>query len=135
MTPNTEDSRNGRRRLSEIVEAVVPFAVDERSPKVEAKQEPATDTTPTFATRAGVNALAGVSKNKLLLLGGGLAIAVLFFIFTALVGKSPKRQTTEDSIAARKTGDDAANKGQCDPVDGDRSQPCPRQLGRAARAE
>ncbi len=92
MTSNTEDSRNGRRRLSEIVEAVVPFAVDERSPKVEAKQEPATDTTPAFATRTGVNALAGVSKNKLLLLGGGLAIAVLFFIFTALVGRSPKRQ-------------------------------------------
>ena len=94
MTPNTEDNRNGRRRLSEIVEAVVPFAVDERSPKVEAKQEAARDTTPAFATRTGVNALAGVSKNKLLLLGGGLAVAVLFFIFTALVGKSPKRQAT-----------------------------------------
>ncbi len=94
MTPNTEDSRNGRRRLSEIVETVGPFAVEERSPKVEAKQEPATDTTPAFATRAGVNALAGVSKNKLLLLGGGLTIAVLFFIFTALVGRSPKRQMT-----------------------------------------
>ncbi len=94
MTPNTEDSRNGRRRLSEIVETVGPFAVEERSPKVEAKQEPVTDTTPAFATRSGVNALAGVSKNKLLLLGGGLAIAVLFFIFTALVGRSPKRQMT-----------------------------------------
>ena len=92
MTSRTEDSRNGRRRLSEIVEAVVPFAAEERSPKVEAKQEPTTDTTPAFATRASVNTLAGVSKNKLLLLGGGLAIAVLFFIFTALVGKSPKRQ-------------------------------------------
>lgn len=101
MTPNTEDNRNGRRRLSEIVESVVPFAAEERSPKVEAKQEPATDTTPAFATRAGVNALAGVSKNKLLLLGGGLAIAVLFFIFTALVGKSPKRQMAAKTSSQR----------------------------------
>ena len=112
MTPHTEDSRNGRRRLSEIVEAVVPFAVDERSPKVEAQQEPAADTTPAFATRTGVNALAGVSKNKLLLLGGGLAIAVLFFIFTALVGRSPKRQM------AAKTPSQQGKQGMTQPTKG-----------------
>jgi len=33
---------------------------------------------------------AGSGKNKLVLLGGGLALAVLFFVFTAVVGKSPK---------------------------------------------
>ena len=35
----------------------------------------------------------GISKSKLILLGGGLAVAVLFFVFTALVGKSPKKPT------------------------------------------
>ena len=47
-----------------------------------------------FATRAGINAAPGIGKNKLILLGGGLAVAVLFFVFTAIVGKSPKKQTT-----------------------------------------
>jgi len=32
-----------------------------------------------------------VSKGKLILLGTGLAVAVLFFVFTAIVGKSPKK--------------------------------------------
>ncbi len=44
-----------------------------------------------FATRAAINATSGVGKNKLILLGGGLAVAVLFFVFTAIVGKSPKK--------------------------------------------
>ena len=35
--------------------------------------------------------LEGISKGKLILLGGGLAVAVLFFVFTAIVGKSPKK--------------------------------------------
>ncbi len=98
MTPNNVDGRNGRRSLSEIVETIIPFAVDEQSPKVETKQEPATDATPPFATRAGVSSVAGIGKNKVLLLGGGLAIAVLFFVFTALVGKSPKRQTAAKAL-------------------------------------
>lgn len=44
-----------------------------------------------FATRSDAKAAEGVSKGKLMLLGGGLALAVLFFVFTAVVGKSPKR--------------------------------------------
>jgi hypothetical protein len=43
------------------------------------KPEPAT----TFATRADVKGVEGISKSKLALLGGGLAVAVLFFVFTA----------------------------------------------------
>ena len=46
---------------------------------------------PRFATRTDARAAEGVSKGKLMLLGGGLAVAVLFFVFTAIVGKSPKR--------------------------------------------
>jgi hypothetical protein len=44
-----------------------------------------------FATRAAVKGADGISKGKLILLGGGLAVAVLFFVFTAIVGKSPKK--------------------------------------------
>ena len=44
-----------------------------------------------FATRTGKTA-DGMSKGKLILLGGGLLAAVLFFVFTATVSKSPKKQ-------------------------------------------
>jgi hypothetical protein len=44
-----------------------------------------------FATRSATKGADGISKGKLVLLGGGLAVAVLFFVFTAIVGKSPKR--------------------------------------------
>jgi len=44
-----------------------------------------------FATRADAKTAEGINKSKLLLLGGGLAVAVLFFVFTAVVGKSPKK--------------------------------------------
>jgi type IV secretory pathway VirB10-like protein len=45
-----------------------------------------------FATRADKSSSEGLSKGKLLLLGSGLAIAILFFIFTAIAGKTPKKQ-------------------------------------------
>jgi type IV secretory pathway VirB10-like protein len=44
-----------------------------------------------FATRTAAKGAEGISKSKLILLGGGLAVAVLFFVFTAIVGKSPKK--------------------------------------------
>jgi len=44
-----------------------------------------------IATRSGAGAAEGISKGKLILLGGGLIVAVLFFVFTALVGKSSKK--------------------------------------------
>jgi type IV secretory pathway VirB10-like protein len=50
------------------------------------------ETTTTFATRADIRGAEGISKSKLILLGSGLTIAVLFFVFTAIVGKAPKKQ-------------------------------------------
>jgi hypothetical protein len=44
-----------------------------------------------FATRTDVKGVEGISRSKLILLGGGLAVAVLFFVLTAVVGKSPKK--------------------------------------------
>ena len=37
------------------------------------------------ATREGINGKTGIEKSKLILLGGGLLVAVLFFAFTSLV--------------------------------------------------
>ena len=51
-----------------------------------------------FATRADTKTSEGISKSKLLLLGGGLAVAVLFFVFTAVVGKSPKKAATKQAV-------------------------------------
>jgi len=47
-----------------------------------------------FATRASVLSGEGIGRSKLLLLGGGLAVAVLFFVFTAIMGKSPKKHAS-----------------------------------------
>ena len=49
-----------------------------------------------FATRA-VKTADGMSKGKLILLGGGLLAAVLFFVFTATVNKSSKRPSPSKS--------------------------------------
>lgn len=43
-----------------------------------------------FATRDGNKASEGLGKKKLVLLGCGLLLAIMFFVFTALVGKHPK---------------------------------------------
>ena len=42
----------------------------------------------THATREGVGGKTGIEKSKLILLGGGLLVAVLFFAFTSLVNHS-----------------------------------------------
>jgi hypothetical protein len=48
-------------------------------------------TAKTFATRADAKGPEGIDGQKLVLLGGGLAVAGLFFVFTAVVGRSPKK--------------------------------------------
>lgn len=95
MTTNNDNSRNCSRGLSELdllPESAAPFAVDDTSTSPSAKEEPAAAPPAEFATRAGREDIGGIGKSKLLILGGGLAIAVAFFVFTALVGKSPKKQ-------------------------------------------
>jgi hypothetical protein len=88
-----DHNTNGSRGLStSVVEAAEPMASpapsQTRDPAIlSGKEEPAAG----FATRAGIKGADGISKSKLILLGGGLAVAVLFFVFTAIVGKSPKK--------------------------------------------
>lgn len=61
-----------------------------------------------FATRADTKTSEGVSKSKLLLLGGGLAVAVLFFVFTAVVGKSPKKAATKQAVKTQQAKQQSA---------------------------
>ena len=88
-----DTSRNGSMPTT-IEESTEPVPSNEptqarESTVLNGRHEPAT----TFATRADTKGVEGISKSKLILLGGGLAVAVLFFVFTALVGKSPKKPT------------------------------------------
>jgi hypothetical protein len=86
-----DTSRNGSMPTT-VEESTEPVSSQEpiqarESTVLNGKPEPAT----TFATRADVKGVEGISKSKLILLGGGLAVAVLFFVFTAVVGRSPKK--------------------------------------------
>lgn len=95
MMLNNENG-NRRRRLSELEvtpELNAPFVVDDQPTRTEAEQDTPHAPPAEFATRTMGKQLAGMDKSKLLLLGGGLAAAVLFFVFTALVGKSPRKTT------------------------------------------
>ena len=61
-------------------------------PSDEDAQASATIPRPTYATRAGLDRGTGIEKGKVILLGGGLLIAVLFFAFTKLFHRfSPKK--------------------------------------------
>ena len=88
-----DTSRNGSMPTT-IEESTEPVPSNEptqarESTVLNGRHEPST----AFATRADTKGVEGISKSKLVLLGGGLAVAVLFFVFTALVGKSPKKPT------------------------------------------
>jgi type IV secretory pathway VirB10-like protein len=92
MSTNDNNTNGSRALCTSVVEAAEPMASpvsfqtrDATTPN--GKEEPAAR----FATRADVKGADGISKSKLILLGGGLAVAVLFFVFTAIVGKSPKK--------------------------------------------
>lgn len=67
------------------------------------KDEPTSRFPRSFATRADIKSGDSVGKGKLLLLGGGLAAAVLFFVFTAIVGKSPHKHVAGKQPAQQAT--------------------------------
>jgi hypothetical protein len=58
-----------------------------------------------------------LSKGKLLLLGGGLAVAVLFFIITAIAGHAPKKQiAAKPQAQQQKQAETKPAKGSVTPV-------------------
>ncbi len=70
-----------------------------------------------FATRVNARAADGISKGKLVLLGGGLAVAVLFFVFTAIVGKSPRKHApVKPPSQQAKQGETKPPKGSVTPL-------------------
>jgi hypothetical protein len=86
-----DTNRNGNMPTT-VEDATEPVSSQEpvqarESTVMNGKPEPAAP----FATRADVKGVEGISKSKLVLLGGGLAVAVLFFVFTAVVGRSSRK--------------------------------------------
>ena len=110
-----DDNTDGSRSVPFKIEESPDHSDAQAPPPTEPNEQEKTDEVvarqPTnFATRAGINATSAIGKNKLILLGGGLAVAVLFFVLTAIVGKSPKKQT-----AARPNGPQASLSGAKQP--------------------
>lgn len=70
-----------------------------------------------FATRASVKDADGINKSKLVLLGGGLAIAVLFFAFTAVIGRHPRRQAVKKQLTQQtESGETKQSRGSVTPL-------------------
>jgi len=80
------------------------------------QQQPANGSS-AFATRASKSSSEGLSKGKLLLLGGGLAVAVLFFVITAIAGHTPKKQiAAKPQVQQQKQMETKPAKGSVTPV-------------------
>ena len=76
------------------------------------KAEPVTQ----FATRSAAKGAEEINKGKLILLGGGLAVAVLFFVFTAIVGKSPKKPSALKQPSQQAKQEQSPPKGSVTPL-------------------
>jgi hypothetical protein len=69
--------------------------------------------TPAFATRANKSGSEGLSKGKLPLLGGGLAVAVLFFIINGNCRPyAQKADSGKATVAATEAGRNEASQGK-----------------------
>jgi Bacterial conjugation TrbI-like protein len=81
-----------------------------------------------FATRADLNNKPGMERSKVILLGGGLLIAVLFFVFTAIAGKShsPRTASEKQSPQQQKTDE---HKGSVTPLMETVRKPAPDNAG------
>jgi hypothetical protein len=95
----SENKRNGNRGVPIEVEEPTESGVSDAPPLPrsestgsETKVGSASAPILGFATRTDAKGTDGIGKSKLALLGGGLSVAVLFFVFTAIVGKSPKKE-------------------------------------------
>ena len=80
-----QESSTSVEQTSNMTSAVSPLTDSDRS----SQSEPVSEAK--FAARADRKDREEMSKVKLVLLGGGLLAAVLFFVFTAVVEKAPKK--------------------------------------------
>jgi Bacterial conjugation TrbI-like protein len=81
-----------------------------------------------FATRADLNTNPGMERSKVILLGSGLLIAVLFFVFTAIVGNShSSRKASEKQSPQQQKTDE--HKGSVTPLMEAVRKPAPNNAG------
>jgi type IV secretory pathway VirB10-like protein len=92
MMSMNDSNRNGSAGSPTQVVEPADSAASQAPTTQSAVREGSGEPVPKFATRTDVREAEGINKSKLILLGGGLAVAVLFFVFTAIVSKSPKKQ-------------------------------------------
>ena len=85
-----------------------------------ASQKAETERTPpaisAAATRAGKRGMEGLGRGKMLLLGGGLAAAILFFVFTAIGGAHKKQVAVKPATPQPKQAETAHSKGSVTPL-------------------
>jgi hypothetical protein len=96
---DTNENNRARIHLDELPASEIPSGAQHLpgvTPTVGPEPEPPAEPIPVseFATRAGSKDGDGPSRQEMILIGGGLAAAVLFFIFTAVLGHSPAKQHT-----------------------------------------
>jgi hypothetical protein len=132
-----ENNRNGSRGVPVQFDDAGEFGTSEIQPPSakeavdsEAKGPSANVSPVGFSTRADAKGADDIGKSKLVLLGGGLVIAVLFFVFTAIVGKSPKKGITgKPSTQQAKQEGPKQPKGSVTPVMETILTPAPDNVG------
>jgi hypothetical protein len=102
MTLNQTNGNNNRSiEITEPIEDPPEISPNPRlslSPEPELNNDPPVTQQPEkFATRADLAGKPGLDKSKLILLGGGLLVAVLFFAFTAIMSKSPVKKKQQNT--------------------------------------
>ena len=134
-----DNNTNGSRGLSTpVVEAAEPMASpapsQTRDPAIlSGKEEPA----PRFATRAGVKGADGISKSKLILLGGGLGrcgSVLCVYGYRRQVSEEAGARQAGVSVSASRTGADNSAQRQRNATDGHPAHAGAGQHQRPARA-
>jgi len=102
MTLNQTNGNNNRSiEITEPIEDQPEISPNPRlspSPEPDLNNDPPVTQQPEkFATRADLASKPGLDKSKLILLGGGLLVAVLFFAFTAMMSKSPVKKKLQNT--------------------------------------
>src|SRR5258708_18019437 len=105
---------NGNRNASVDVMTPIEESPDPQPPfpsePVVIEGKPDHSATEGFATRAQLDSKRGMEKSKLIVLGGGLLLAVLFFVFTPVVTNTPAKKNASKEQASHQTQDRAQDK-------------------------
>src|SRR3984893_17659752 len=73
-----------------------PATTPEAAAPTKLPEDPATARIQEFATRANLTGKEGIDRKKLVMLGGGLVIALAFFVFSQFQGKPVKKHPVAD---------------------------------------